>query len=65
MNRLFPGIEVVNPPELATEAVVATAFGERVREVMREAETNLLLTDYREEADESLVGRSLGRIAEG
>jgi Trk K+ transport system NAD-binding subunit len=65
LSRLFPGIEVVNPLELAAEAVVATAFGERVREVMRVAETNLLLTDYRVEAQDSLVGRSLGQIAEG
>jgi Trk K+ transport system NAD-binding subunit len=65
LNRLFPGMEVVNPLELAAEAVVATAFGERVREVLRVADTNLLLTDYRVEEGDTLAGRSLGQIAEG
>lgn len=65
LGRLFPGMSVINPLELAAEAVVATAFGERVREVLRVADTNLLLTDYRVEAGDSLVGRSLGQIAEG
>lgn len=65
LGRLFPGMAVINPLELAAEAVVATAFGERVREVLRVADTNLLLTDYRVEAGDSLVGRSLGQIAEG
>lgn len=65
LGRLFPGMEVINPLELAAEAVVATAFGERVREVLRVADTNLLLTDYRVETGDSLVGRSLGQIAEG
>ena len=65
LNQLFPGMEVVNPLELAAEAVVATAFGERVREVLRVADTNLLLTDYRVEEGDTLAGRSLGQIAEG
>jgi hypothetical protein len=58
-------MEVVNPLELAAEAVVATAFGERVREVLRVADTNRLLTDYRVEEGDTLAGRSLGQIAEG
>ena len=65
LNQLFPGMEVVNPLELAAEAVVATAFGERVRDVLRVADTNLLLTDYRVEEGDTLAGRSLGQIAEG
>jgi hypothetical protein len=65
LNQLFPGMEVVNPLELAAEAVVATAFGERVREVLRVADTNLLLTDYQVEEGDTLAGRSLGQIAEG
>jgi Trk K+ transport system NAD-binding subunit len=65
LGRLFPGMEVINPLELAAEAVVATAFGERVREVLRVADTNLLLTDYRVETGDTLVGKSLGQIAEG
>ena len=46
----------VNPLELAAEAVVATAFGERVRDVLRVADTNLLLTDYRVEEGDTLWG---------
>lgn len=65
LSRLFPGMEVINPLELAAEAVVAMAFGERVREVFRVSDINLLLTDYRVEAKDTLVGRSLGQIAEG
>jgi hypothetical protein len=65
LSRLFPGMAVVNPLELAAEAVVATALGERVREVLRVAETNLLLTDYRVEDGDTLVGHSLGEVAEG
>ncbi|MFN6337295.1 MAG: TrkA C-terminal domain-containing protein [Cyanobacteriota bacterium] len=65
LGRLFQGMEVVNPLELAAEAVVATAFGERVREVIRVADTNLLLTDYRVEEGDTLAGRSVGQIAEG
>ncbi|MEB3301806.1 MAG: NAD-binding protein [Cyanobacteriota bacterium] len=65
LKRFFPGIEVIHPLELAAGAVVATAFGERVREVIRVAETNLLLTDYRIEEGDTLVGRSIGQISEG
>jgi hypothetical protein len=65
LSQLFPGMEVINPLELAAEAVVATAFGERVREVLRVADTNLLLTDYRVESGDTLAGKSLGQISEG
>jgi Trk K+ transport system NAD-binding subunit len=65
LDRLFPRMAVINPLELAAEAVVATAYGERVREVLRVADTNLLLTDYEVEPGDTLVGRSLGEIAEG
>lgn len=65
LNQLFPGMEVINPLELAAEAVVATAFGERVREVLRVDDTNLLLTDYRVESGDTLSGKSLGQISEG
>ena len=65
LGRLFPGMVVINPLELAAEAVIATAFGERLREVLRVADTNLLLTDYRVEEGDTLAGRSLGQIAAG
>jgi Trk K+ transport system NAD-binding subunit len=65
LGQLFPGIEVIHPLELAADAVVATAFGERVREVLRVADSHLLLTDYQLVAGDTLVGRSLAAIAEG
>lgn len=65
LSRLFPGIDMINPLELAAEAVVATALGERVREVLRVNDTHLLLTDYQVEAGDTLEGRSLGQVAEG
>ena len=40
-------MQVINPLQVVADAVVATAFGERVRGVLRLAEGNLLLTDYR------------------
>lgn len=65
LGQLFPGMEVINPLELAADAVVATAFGERVREVLRVADRHLLLTDYQVVTGDTLVGKSLAAIAEG
>ena len=49
---------MINPLQVAADAVVATAFGERVRGV-------LLLTDYRIEAGDTLTGLSLAAVAGG
>lgn len=58
-------MQVINPLEVAADAVVATALGERVRGVLRLAETNLLLTEYRVETADSLHGLSLAAVAGG
>jgi voltage-gated potassium channel Kch len=65
LGPLFPDMDVISPQELSAEAVVATAFGERVREVLRLADCNLLLTSYVVEAGDTLVGRSLSAVAAG
>ncbi len=65
MQQLFPGMEVINPLELAADAVVATAFGERVREVLRVADHHLLLTEYQVTEGDTLEGKSLDAIAAG
>ena len=65
LSSLFSGMQVINPLQVAADAVVATAFGERVRGVLRLAEGNLLLTDYRIEAGDTLTGLSLAAVAGG
>jgi Trk K+ transport system NAD-binding subunit len=65
LSSLFTGVEVVNPLEVAADAVVATAFGERVRGVLRLADANLLLTEYRIKAGDTLAGLSLGSLTGG
>lgn len=65
LSGLLTGMQVINPLQVAADAVVATAFGERVRGVLRLAEGNLLLTDYRIEAGDTLSGLSLATVAGG
>jgi Trk K+ transport system NAD-binding subunit len=65
LNVLFEGMQVINPLEVAADAVVATALGERVRGVLRLAEANLLLTEYRVDTADSLHGLSLAAVAGG
>ncbi len=64
-NALFEGMQVINPLEVAADAVVATALGERVRGVLRLAEENLLITDYKVNSSDTLQGLSLGTVAGG
>lgn len=65
LNVLFEGMQVINPLEVAADAVVATALGERVRGVLRLAEAYLLLTDYRVESNDTLHGLNLAAVAGG
>ena len=58
-------MQVINPLEVAADAVVATALGERVRGVLRLAEENLLITDYKVNSSDTLQGLSLGTVAGG
>jgi len=64
-NALFEGMQVINPLEVAADAVVATALGERVRGVLRLAEENLLIIDYKITSSDTLNGLSLGTVAGG
>jgi len=64
-NALFEGMQVINPLEVAADAVVATALGERVRGVLRLAEENLLITDYKVNSSDTLQGLSLGTVSGG
>ena len=65
LSSLFSGMQVINPLQVAADAVVATAFGERVRGVLRLAEDNLLLTDYRIEPGDTMAGLSLAAVSGG
>ncbi|MFM7674953.1 MAG: hypothetical protein ACKO5F_05085 [Synechococcus sp.] len=65
LGELLGGITVVSIMDVAADAVVATAFGERVEGVLRINHSNLLLVRYRVEEGDTLNGRSLSRIACG
>ncbi|MEB3264480.1 MAG: NAD-binding protein [Synechococcus sp.] len=65
LGELLGGITVVSIMDVAADAVVATAFGERVEGVLRINHSNLLLVRYWVEEGDTLNGRSLSRIARG
>ncbi|MCT0224824.1 TrkA C-terminal domain-containing protein [Synechococcus sp. CS-1328] len=65
LGELLGGITIVSIMDVAADAVVATAFGERVEGVLRINSSNLLLVRYRVEEEDTLNGRSVSRIANG
>ncbi|MFM7228198.1 MAG: NAD-binding protein [Cyanobacteriota bacterium] len=65
ISSLLSSMELVNPLEVAADAVVATAFGERVLAVVRICDDNLLITEYRLQAGDTLVGCSLAQVSQG
>jgi Trk K+ transport system NAD-binding subunit len=65
ISSLLSSMELVNPLEVAADAVVATAFGERVLAVVRICDDNLLITEYRLQGGDTLVGRSLAQVSQG
>jgi Trk K+ transport system NAD-binding subunit len=65
LGELLGGFTVVSIMDVAADALVATAFGERVEGVLRINGTNLLLVRYRVEKGDTLDGRSVSRIANG
>ena len=65
ISSLLSSMELVNPLEVAADAVVATAFGERVLAVVRICDDNLLITEYRLEPGDTLVGCSLAQVSQG
>jgi Trk K+ transport system NAD-binding subunit len=65
LEELLGGIHVVSITDLAADALVATACGERVEGVLRINGSNLLLVRYRVEAGDTLQGLSVSWVANG
>lgn len=65
LGALLGGMAVISTVELVADAVVATAFGERVEGVVRLRGLNLLVVRYRIEAGDSLCGLSISRAENG
>ena len=65
LGDLLGGVAVISSMDLVADAVVATAFGERVEEICRIDGANHLLVRYRIQPGDGLVGRSLCRVERG
>ncbi len=65
LGDLLGGVAVISSMDLVADAVVATAFGERVEEICRIDGANHLLVRYRIQAGDGLVGRNLCRVERG
>jgi Trk K+ transport system NAD-binding subunit/voltage-gated potassium channel Kch len=65
LGRLLGGVSVISITDLAADAVVATAFGERVEEIRSIQGVNLLLVRIRIEAGDTLRGLSISRVENG
>ena len=65
LGELLGGVTVISTMDLACDALVATAFGERVEGIARINGSNLLLVRYQLKAADSLCGRSIARLENG
>ncbi len=65
LGELLGGVAVISTMDLVADAVVATAFGERVEEIRILAGVNVLLVRYRIRAGDTLRGRSISRVEHG
>jgi len=65
LGDLLGGVAVISAMDLVADAMVATAFGERIEAVLRLRGTNLLQVLYRVEMDDTLCGRSVARLENG
>ena len=65
LGELLGGVTVLSTMDLACDALVATAFGERVEGIARIQGSNLLLVRYLIKTDDSLWGRSIARLESG
>jgi K+/H+ antiporter YhaU regulatory subunit KhtT len=65
LGDLLGGVTVISSMDLVADAVVATAFGERVVEVCRIDGDNQLLVRYRIRTGDTLCGRSIARVENG
>lgn len=65
LGELLGGITVISGMDVAADALVATAFGERIDRVLRVNGINVLVVRYLLEPDDSLCGRTVSRIENG
>ena len=65
LGVLLGGVTVLSTMDLACDALVATAFGERVEGIARIQGSNLLLVRYLIKTGDSLWGRSIARLESG
>ena len=65
LGRLLGGISVISSVDLAADALVATAFGERVERVLQINGQNQLVVRYRVEPNDQLCGLTIARVENG
>lgn len=65
LGDLLGGVAVISAMDLVADAMVATAFGERIEAVLRLRGTNLLQVLYRVTAGDTLCGHSVARLENG
>jgi Trk K+ transport system NAD-binding subunit len=65
LGELLGGVTVISTVDLVADAVVATAFGEKVEGVLQLRGANLLLVRYRVMAGDTLSGRNISRVENG
>jgi Trk K+ transport system NAD-binding subunit len=65
LGRMLGGITVISAVDLAADALVATAFGERVERVLQIQGVNHLVVRYRIEPEDQLCGLTVARVENG
>lgn len=65
LGQLLGGITVLSAVDLAADALVATAFGERVERVLQVEGSYQLVVRYRLEAGDTLCNLSIARLENG
>lgn len=65
LGQLLGGMGVISAVDLVADAVVATAFGERVEGVLRLRGLNLLIVRYRIFTGDTLCGLNIARLENG
>lgn len=65
LGQLLGGVAVISTMDLVADAVVATAFGERIEAVLRLRGTTLLQVRYRINQRDTLCGQSIARLESG
>jgi Trk K+ transport system NAD-binding subunit len=65
LGQMLGGVTVISAVDLAADALVATAFGERVERVLQIKGVNHLVVRYRIEPDDQLCGLTVARVENG